>query len=405
MLRCDGIAAFIIPDAIFAPEHMAVRAFIAKKCSIELIARLGEGIFRNVCRGTTILLVRKQIPAANHRIEVFRLDKLRRADVLAGNLDLQEVRARSSHYINQSRFLSDTRCRWDIDVRSSDQSVMEKLEAIAGNWSDLIVSGRGVELSKKGLVKACPVCGCGVPFPTRPRSVTCVACGLITHTEDMHTQGVVVNDLDHMPGFMPLIVGEDIDRYKVSCLRQIKLGVPGINYKDHKIYSRERLLVRKTGIGLKATITKKVAASNQVVFHYVPRPKGPSFYLYYVLGVLSSRTMFAYYLRKTGECEWRSHPYVTPKTLAELPIPAPQFDTQPWRQAVEIAARVKKQLRYRGRSKRLDLEIEGLVAGIYRLDHSDLEWVKQVICDAQDLEPMRALRDFELNSIPIEMVT
>ncbi len=405
VLDQGGVAAFILPDAIFAPEHTATRALIAKSFSIELIARLGEGVFRGVYRGTTVLVVRNRKPQPNHRVEVFRLAKSERAAVMSGSLDLQEARIRDRHFVLQGRFVSDTRARWDIDVRSSDQKVLGRMEAEGGNWSELILSGRGVELSKKGHVKACRNCGHVTPAPTRPRAVTCAGCGRTAHSDEMLTERIVLNEPDCIPGFMPFIVGEDIGRYELSCSRQIKLGVPGINYKVQELYGQERLLVRKTGIGLKATVTKKIAASNQVVFHYVPRSKDMSFFLYYVLGVLSSRTMFAYHLRKSGENEWRSHPYVTPKSLAALPIPTPEVGTQAWRQAVEIANRVRKHLRYQGRSKKLDLEIEGLVAGLYGLGQSDLGWVKKVICDAQNLEPMRALGEFDASSISIEMVS
>ena len=405
VLDQGGGAAFILPDAIFAPEHMATRAFIAERFSIELIARLGEGIFRGVCRGTTVLVVRNLKPQPKHLVEAFRLAKSERAAVMSGCLDLQEARMRDRHFVPQDRFIADTRSRWDIDVRFSDQKVLERMESEGGDWSELILSGRGVELSKKGFVKICRNCGHATPLPTRPRDVTCAGCSRTAHSNEMLTERIVVSESGCIHGFMPLIVGEDIGRYDLSCSRQIKLGVPGINYKDKDLYGQERLLVRKTGIGLKATVTKKVAASNQVVFHYVPRSKDLSFFLYYVLGVLSSRTMFAYHLRKSGENEWRSHPYVTPKSLAALPIPTPELGTQTWRQAVEIASRVKKHLRYQGRSKKLDLEIEGLVAGLYGLDRSDLGWVKNVICDAQNLEPMRALGEFDASSITIEMVS
>lgn len=404
VLKHGGVAAFILPDAIFAPEHMATRTFIAENFSIELIARLGEGIFRGVYRGTIVLVLRNRKPQANHLVEVFRLAKSQRASVMSGELDLQAARLRDRHFVPQGRFVSDTLSRWDIDVRSSDQRILERMESEGGNWSELILSGRGVELSKKGLVKACRNCGHATPAPTRPRDVICAGCGRTAHSDEMLSERIVVSKSDDMPGFMPLIVGEDIGRYDLSCSRQIKLNVPGINYKHQELYGQERLLVRKTGIGLKATVTNKVAASNQVVFHYVPRSKDMNFFLYYVLGVLSSRTMFAYHLRKSGENEWRSHPYVTPKSLAALPIPTPEVGSQAWRQATEIATRVKKHLLNKGRDKKLDLEIEGLVAGLYGLDRSDLGWVKQVICDAQNLEPMRALGEFDSSSISIEMV-
>ena len=403
-LEDDGMAVFILPDAIFSPEHAPTRSLIAKNHTVELIARLGEGIFKGIYRGTTVLLVRKRKPKPTHVVEVFRLSKMQRAAVLSGNLDLEDARRLGSHRVSQSRFVSDAGCRWDIDVRRSDQNLLGRLEASGGSWTDMIVSGRGVELSKRGLVKVCSNCGHVTPSPTRPRDVTCQGCGLKAHSEEMTTQRIVEVDTEKQAGFMPLVVGEDIGRYALSCSRKIQLDVPGINYKSQELYSKERLLVRKTGVGLKATVTKKVAASNQVVFHYVPLSEEFNFFLYYVLGVLSSRVMFAYHLRKSGENEWRSHPYVTPKTLKELPIPSPKSGTQSWRQAVEIASRAKKHVRNGGKSKKLDLEIEGLVAGLYNLDHSDLDWVKQVICEAQNLEPMRILSDFDSQSIHIEMV-
>lgn len=404
VLDRGGVAAFILPDSILASEHTETRELISKNFSIELIARLGEGIFKGIYRGTIILVVRKQKPKADHLVETFRLTKPQRSAAISGCLALQDVRICNRHFVFQHRFVSDMRSRWDIDVRSSDQKVLEKMDTKGGNWSELILPGRGVELSKKGIIKVCRNCGHAIPLPTRSREVICAGCGRVANSDEMLTEQIVVSELKKKPGFMPFIVGEDIGRYSLSCSRQIKLDVPGINYKDQNFYGQERLLIRKTGIGLKATVTKKIAASNQVVFHYVPRSKDLNFFLYYVLGVLSSRTMFAYHLRKSGENEWRSHPYVTPKSLATLPIPTPKPESQGWRQAVEIANRVKKHLQHRGLSNKLDLEIEALVAGLYRLDQSDLGWVKSVIGDAQNLEPMRTLGEFDVSSISSEIV-
>ncbi len=403
-LNAEGLAVFILPDAIFSSEHEPTRSLITQNYTLELIARLGEGIFKDVYRGTMLLLVRQSKPKPNPVVEIFRLSKTHRTLVLSGDLDLKDARNLSSHSVSQSRFLSDAKCRWDIDARSSDQNLLDRLESSGGLWTDRVVSGRGVELSKRGLVKACGSCGYTIPSPTRPRDVTCQGCGLITHSEEMITQRIVEPGTEKKRGFMPFIVGEDIGRYKLSCSRKIKLDVRGINYKKKGVYSQERLLVRKTGIGLKATVSKTMAASNQVVFHYVPLCEEHSFFLYYVLGVLSSRVMFAYHLKKSGENEWRSHPYVTPKTLKELPIPSPANNTQSWRQALEIASCVKKHVQSGGKSRELDLEIEGLVGGLYNLDHSDLDWVKQVICEAQNLEPMRILSDFDSQAIPIKRV-
>ncbi|UWR01230.1 hypothetical protein K3729_18310 (plasmid) [Rhodobacteraceae bacterium S2214] len=71
------MAVFILPDAIFSPEHASTRLLLAENYTVELIARLGEGIFKGVYRGTTVLLVRKRKPASNHVVEAFRLSRRR----------------------------------------------------------------------------------------------------------------------------------------------------------------------------------------------------------------------------------------------------------------------------------------------------------------------------------------
>ena len=404
LLQANGVAVFILPDAIFSLEHIATRRMITEHYSIELVARLGEGIFKGINRGTTVVLISKRKPTASHKIEIFRLSRPQRIAVLTKNLNLQDARVNGRHYVFQRRFSSNRRQRWDIDVRAGEQSILDKMESIGGDWADFFVSGRGVELSKRGSVRKCEHCDFAIPSPVQPREIKCRRCGRVSHSEMMREECIVINNRPSLPGFMPLIVGEDVGRYTLSCTRQIKLGVAGINYKCGELYSRERLLVRKTGVGLKATIAKRSAMSNQVVFHYIPKNEKHSFILYYVLGVLSSRIMFAYHLRKTGESEWRSHPYVTPRILRDLPIPDPTELGQRWRQAQEIAKCVQTHLRKGGKNKTTDLEVEGLVAGLYCLNDSDIQWVKGVICGAQKLEPMRALSEFDSRAIQRKIV-
>jgi hypothetical protein len=200
---------------------------------------------------------------------------------------------------------------------------------------------------------------------------------------------------------MPLIVGEDVDRYSISPSRAIKLNVKGVNYKNLETYSKRRLLVRKTGVGLKASITTDNSMTNQVVFHYFGDGKTatPEFYLSYVLGVFSSRTMFAYHLRTNGENEWRSHPYLTQKIIGRLPIPLPVEGQASWKQAKAIAAEVDDVILAGQISESKDLRIEGLVAGLFGLTSADMSWVHNVISSAQELEPMRALQLIDINQI------
>lgn len=406
LLRNGGYAVFILPDSIFAPEHAATRRMLTEQYSLEVIARLGEGIFKGVFRGTVLILVRKSHPVPNQQIEILRLSRTKRQAIIAGYLTLQDARTSDAHRVLQSRFLADGTARWDIDVRTHETRTLEKIEAKGGNWADLLVSGRGVEISKKGAVRTCTMCNYSIPAPTKPRTVVCRSCGSTCHSDEMLLNNVTRPVTPSHDGYIPFVVGEDIGRYQLTCSRELALNVAGLNYKTLDIYASERLLVRKTGVGLKATLTDKNAATNQVVFHFSLKNnlKDWDFYLPYILGVMSSRIMFAYHLRKSGESEWRSHPYVTPKTLRGLPIPVPEQGTQNWMQAHMIAQLVRQHLKTGGRDNSLDLKIECLVAGLFDMSSDDIVWAKHVISSAQDLEPMRALGSFDETSVSAERV-
>ena len=89
--RC-GVLAFIIPDAIFLPEHQPLRQLLQESTRILLIARFGEGFFPNVYRGTTILVARNEPYKEGHLIEVFRLNKTWRDKVLSLSKSLNDAR-------------------------------------------------------------------------------------------------------------------------------------------------------------------------------------------------------------------------------------------------------------------------------------------------------------------------
>jgi hypothetical protein len=193
-------------------------------------------------------------------------------------------------------------------------------------------------------------------------------------------------------GHVPLIIGEDVDRYQCAPSREIRLGVPGIDYKTPEVFERRKLLVRKTGVGLKAAIDETGAYTLQVVFMIAPRLDAPPFVLEYLQGVLCSRIMLAYHLRRGGDSEWRSHPYVTPRVLKALPIPELVPGQWIWRQAQAIAEAVARRKPGAPPDDPSDVAIERHVAGLYGLSAAQCGWVLEVLNQAQALEPIASLR-------------
>lgn len=385
LLAPAGQFAFILPDSILLPEHEPLRKLLVSKTMISLIARLGEGIFPGVYRGCVVIVGTLGVPKLGHEVECMRLTQAERSQIRCGE-PFEGVRKRVSHFVPQSRFSRDNGVHFDIDVRREDISVIKILEQ-SGGWTTMLDSRRGVELSKHGKIVTCQQCRNSRPAP-RTEANLCPHCG--SSPEALTTSTIVATAPVQGGEWHPFIVGEDVTRYSVIPRRWIKGGVRGINYKKRPLCGQDRILIRKTGIGINAAIDSSDAYTNQVVFEYVLNKKAEKFafsYLHYILGVLCSRTLFAFHLKRGGDLEWRSHPYVTQKTLAALPIPIPTEGRQ-MRQAAAIADSVAKHLAQGDR----DYEIEALVAGHFDLESNDLQHLMNGLHHTGNLEAMRRMR-------------
>lgn len=380
-----GHYGFILPDSLFLPEHTRLRELLLRESEINLIARLGEGMFPGVFRGCVVVIGRRRKPPMSHRIECLRITKSDRATLSCAD-DFERCRQRLSHHVLQSRFSGDPAVRFDIDVRETDEAVAKILGA-GGGWTIPLIGRRGAEISKSGRVLECSKCGTARPLP-KAEAPDCQNCGC--RMDATQLRQIIAKQRGNAGQWRHFIAGEDVGRYAATAKRWIRTDVKGINYKLLPRAGHPRLLVRKTGVGLKAAIDHSGACTNQVVFDYDLRDDAQFdfSYLHYVLGVMSSRILFAFHLKRGGDLEWRSHPYMTQKTLAELPIPVPVKRSKQWKQAAAISATVQRHLA-QGDG---DLEIEALVAGLYKLSAADVRWALDVLDEAADLEPMRALR-------------
>lgn len=405
----NAALAFILPDAIFSTEHTPLRALLLRTTRLLLIARLGEGFFPGVYRGTTVVVVKKGVAPEEHSVECVRLTKRWRDLVLRKAATLEQAREALGHAVPQSRFSDDPLLRFDIDVKKQDENFLRLLASHStgrSSWTEWLATGRGVELSKHGRVVSCPHCIHVRPLPQKVEEIVCAACGNVFAFSEAAQLQIILRSEDEeasAPNWQPMIVGEDVDRYRCRPSRRIRLGVLGFKYKNPEVFRHRKLLVRKTGLGIKAAIDESGAYTNQVVFHYYA-PKSsrvPSFFLDYLQGVLCSRVMLAYHLKRVGENEWRSHPYVTQKVLSELPVPTDfREGTWRWRQARAIAdAAALRRSSACDNGSEEDVQVDRLVAGLYGLKKRDFAWIKDVLDDAESLEPIRTVRLDQVSTV------
>lgn len=386
------IVAAILPDSIFQPEHHATRRLLLENSQLNVVARLGEGWFDDVFRGVAVLVYTTGT-ATTAPVRTVRIDHAARRRIFAGKTTLTAEAAQSGHTMDPARWAADPHARFGATTSVSDSPWAGVLDASGGDWTRWFTIGRGVEMGASGELHRCDRCGWH-RGPTKDSSV-CRNCGRPT---DWHPVRAIT--AGPVSGSVPLIVGRDVRRYGAEPSRWLRTDLAGVAYKDADLYTRPKLLVRKTGLGLNAAVDRSGSHTNQVVFHYVPRPEAPDWVLHYVEGVLCSRTMLAFHLSRTGETEWRSHPYVTPKVLATLPVPVPD-DEQTLRQARTIADAAAPLHRagdapacgeQRPDRPALEQRVDELVAGLYGLDDDGCAWVDAVLAQTQTLDAFAHLR-------------
>lgn len=425
---------YIVPDSILQlPQHTPLRKLILKQFEIESLVKLGEGVFEDVYRAAVVFIFKRNDNAGNNKIHSRIIVKNEREKLLrtSRSNSIQELLDKDGLYITQSRFNNNRDFIFDIFTGDDDTKIIEKIDQGSIIWDDIMITGRGVELSKKGLVMACPGCGTWHPVPRRQKNgmykaITCVnpACRKTLHYESC-PKATIISPVSTSQHTQPIIVGEGVNRYqtvekrfidtskvrkfprcphpdphnpKVQC-SFYDLNAPeffpgemrlckhcgqtyaesdveqwfelGINYKSAALFEGEKLLVRKTGRGIYATIDKTGAYTNQVVFIFKLRHDRPEAYerirLTYVLGVLNSRMMLYRYYKALGEIEWRSFPYMTQKTIMELPVKAIDFsDPRQTYYHDQIANLVEQViLNKRQPDPEVDAEIEKLVRELY----------------------------------------
>ena len=193
-------------------------------------------------------------------------------------------------------------------------------------------------------------------------------------------------------GYKPFFSGEDIQRYRIIQTRWIDVRRDGINYKPLSQYVSPKILIRKTGVGLSASIDYTNSLTNQVV--YIFRLKEEiTIPLEFFLGVINSRAMYYYHVKKHGETEWRSHPYITQKQILDLPLPgATTLTIDKW-QIVEAIAKLLRGYLKNNKpiSVDADIQIERFVAKLFNLNKNDYLAIYQTLESVQDLLPVKEI--------------
>jgi len=396
----DGLYGLILPDSIFSQEQKIIRKFILDNSTVLSISRLGEKIFPEINRACTVIIGKKEIPNKHHKVDCFRLSPDYKRMIIKNEVELIEIDKKFKHVVLQSRFVGNRNFEFDIDLKLDDLSTFNKIEK-SPPLKRLVTITRGAEISKKGVVCQCPKCNNWMPYP-RAKVPTCIHCGTSFDLNGINIENIILSH--NGEGNLKLKVGEDLYRYTSFSKAWINTLKNGINYKNFSIYKGKKILVRKTGVGITASIDYENSVTNQVVYILKLNNSFESnVSLEFILAVLNSRAITYYLLKKYGEMEWKSHPYLTQTQLISLPFPEVDLENQEIKNNVEkitkiIASEVRKSTD-KNLSIENDILIEREVAKLFKLNKEDYKKIFYALSSAEQLIPFKRLLNCTVDEI------
>jgi len=400
-LNEDGIYGLILPDSVFSQEQARFRCLLAKSTTIHLIARLGEKIFPEINRACVIIVGGKKKARSTHQVDCFRLSSNFKKKVISSELTLEEVEKELLHQVPQSRFYENNNCVFDIDLKTDEQKTFDKIQLNSLTVKTYVKNTRGAEISKKGIVCQCPKCKQWMPYP-RSKRPKCNNCLTTLILETVAKEKIILNH--NGVGNLKLKVGEDLFRFTSLSKSWINTRKEGINYKNLNIYNGNKILVRKTGVGITASIDYENSVTNQVVYILKLKPAfEKEMTLEFVLAVLNSRAMTYYLIKKFGENEWKSHPYLTQTMLVDLPFPKIDFNSSVSNKLISRVTKIIKsevlQSKEKNISKKNDLIIERIIANFFKLNKTDYKAVFETLSSSEQLIPIKRLLNCSINDI------
>lgn len=387
-LQENGVFGLILPDSIYSQEHLNVRKKLLQETELYHIVRLGEGFFSDVNTAVSIIIGKKRVcENSEHSISCSHLNNIDRKNIFKGSISLTEAVDEKAHKIVQNKLVS-SNYMFLTDVLDSDESLLSRLDHLK-KVDAITTCFRGVELSKKGHICQCNFCSSWFPFPRGKEIIKCPSC--LKNVTIEQAQHQVIISKEKKKGYKKIIVGEDIDRFFPRSYKFLKENFTGINYKSKKLYQNEKILVRKTGVGITACIDYDGCFTNQVVYILHVRKEFKNILTpEFLLAILNSRVVTYYLIKKFGYTEWKTHPYMTQKMLGMLPVP--NFDYPEFSECVEkITDCVKRIVEKKEISTLQDIELEKYIGQLFHLSENDWSIIFSTIENVQQLIPFKRL--------------
>ena len=336
-MREGGRLGFVIPNTLLLNENYKdIRKLILNTCKIIQIINLGEKIFSGITQPCMIIITEKGSMTPDHLLDVVQhIPSAIKRLLKEGHQSLSSLPNVSC---SQNRFLLNPEGQFDIfsigneELRETIEKDLHHEKIQVKPLGDFVKNARGVELNKKGKIVQCSSCGWWSSPPRLLKNgVKTKQCNNPECHEEVtehdKTDFIVFNTPKQPERDYPFLVGHQIQRYYIKNQKYIDPKRIGINYKDQALYQGPKLLLRKTGRGIRTVIDYDNRWVNQVVYLFKLKKNAPV-NLEYIMGVLNSRLMNKYFFIKFADPHRQDFPHFTQKKFLRLPIKMPVIEDE-----------------------------------------------------------------------------
>nr|MDK2851494.1 adenine-specific DNA-methyltransferase [Candidatus Cloacimonadota bacterium] len=313
LLSKQGSIVFITPNRFITNiEYTSYRYFLLSSTTIKQVIDLGDGVFSDVNMPSAILICTNED---------------NRSNCLSFSLGIND----KLKFKRQSDIISIENHVFPLFGDEMYTPVLAKINSMSVQLKDLLHNARGVEIGKKSSAIS----------------------------ERME------------PGSVPLLRGEDIDRYRIKKQVYLRTNIEGINYKSPQIYEGEKILIRKTGTGVAATIDYEFRYVLQVVYVFKLR-NGIDCSHEFVLAILNSTLLGFWYHNTYGEKGRKTFPHLTQGKVKTFPIPKNYSSAK-----ALFTSMVKEILSSTNEMDRMSLEsqIDLMVYKLYELSYAEAKLI------------------------------
>ncbi len=264
ILNKNGIHSFIIPSRFFTNEdYYNYRKFILYYSGIKEIFDVGEHIFQKVEMPSCIYILTKE------------KENIIKLKYISGHYLDNRI---SENSVNLQDILEDKNLFFKVSSDNAFFSICQKIQKNGTELLNFVTNARGVEIGKDSEV--------------------------ILRVENEN----------------PFLIGENVSRYNISFTDlYINANNKNIDYKTKELYTGEKILLRKTGHGINATLDIDNYWVIQVIYIFKKRENIPE-NIRYILAIINSKVIYHYYYEIFGEKNKKVFPHFRQTQFLQLPI-------------------------------------------------------------------------------------